>query len=128
MPILEFLAWARVSFGALLSAESSMLTFGALAKQIERTVRFLNLHRIGRSNCVAVILPNGPQLAVAFTSIASGAVCAPLNPAYSTSGYRFFLADLHPNTLLSQPPFFPAPTLPATHSRIPLLPYHPSTS
>jgi len=126
MTILEFIAGARASSGALLSAESSMLTFGALARQIERTVRFLNLHRIGRSNCVAVILPNGPQLAVAFTSIASAAVCAPLNPAYSTAEYRFYLADLHANALLTQPGFCPAATRAATDLGIPILTIAPS--
>src|SRR5690348_11002887 len=108
MTILELIAGARAGSVALLSTGSPTLTYGALARQIENTVRFLNLHRIGRTSCVAVILPNGPQLAVAVASIASGATCAPLNPAYSTAEYRFYLADLRANALLTLPGFCPA--------------------
>lgn len=126
MTILELIAGARAGSVALLSTGSSTLTYGALARQIENTVRFLNLHRIGRTNCVAVILPNGPQLAVAVASIASGATCAPLNPAYSTAEYRFYLADLRANALLTLPGFCPAAIRAATSLGIPILTITPS--
>ena len=38
--------------------------------------------------------PNGPEMAVALLAVAAGATCAPLNPAYSTSEFDFYLAVL----------------------------------
>jgi acyl-CoA synthetase (AMP-forming)/AMP-acid ligase II len=45
------------------------------------------LHRvgIGRGNRVAVILPNGPELALAILAIANWAVCVPLNASSAKS-------------------------------------------
>ena len=47
-----------------------------------RTVADLNLMGVGRGDRVAIVLPNGPEMAAAFLGVASGAVAAPLNPAY----------------------------------------------
>jgi acyl-CoA synthetase (AMP-forming)/AMP-acid ligase II len=43
---------------------------------------------------VALVLPNGPELAVAFVGVACAAACAPLNPAYRQEEFDFYLADL----------------------------------
>ena len=40
------------------------------------------------------MLPNGPDMATAFLSIAAGAVAAPLNPAYRAEEFEFYLSDL----------------------------------
>ena len=49
---------------------------------------------------MAMVLPEGPEMAVAFITIAAGATCAPLNPAYRASEFDFHLADLHARALL----------------------------
>lgn len=54
----------------------------------------------GRTERVAVVLPNGPEMAAAFLSVASVAVCAPLNPAYGKSEFRFYLSDLDAKALI----------------------------
>ena len=41
---------------------------------------------IGRHDRVAVVLPNGPELAVAILAVAASAACAPMNPAYRGRG------------------------------------------
>ncbi len=46
-----------------------------------RTLRAMG---IGRRDRVAVVLPNGPELAVAILTVEACAVCVPLNPAYGT--------------------------------------------
>ena len=38
-------------------------------------------HYVGRNDRVAILLPNGPELAVAFVAVLSYCTCAPLNPA-----------------------------------------------
>ncbi len=49
---------------------------------------------------VAVVLPDGPDLAAAFLAISSGAVCAPLNPAYTRAELEFYLDDLDVRALV----------------------------
>src|SRR5580765_6772259 len=78
------------------------LTYGELLRQVESVVTFLNVRGIYRSDRIAIVLPNGPEMAVAFLGVAAGAVCAPLNPAYSRSEFEFYLSDLNPKALIAQ--------------------------
>jgi acyl-CoA synthetase (AMP-forming)/AMP-acid ligase II/acyl carrier protein len=41
-------------------------------------------------------------MAVAFLSVAAGATCMPLNPAYNANEFDFYLADLHAKALIIQ--------------------------
>jgi acyl-CoA synthetase (AMP-forming)/AMP-acid ligase II len=49
---------------------------------------------IGRGDRVAIVLPNGPEMATAFVTIAQTAATAPLNPAYRRDEFAFYLSDL----------------------------------
>lgn len=49
---------------------------------------------IGRGDRVAIVLPNGPEMAAAFVTIAQTAVTAPLNPAYREDEFAFYIEDL----------------------------------
>ncbi|HLQ50714.1 MAG TPA: AMP-binding protein [Terriglobales bacterium] len=121
MSILNLIAAGPANSSAILSAGCLPLTFGALSVQAEKVARFLNLHRIGRADCVAMVLPNGPELAAAFTGVAAAAVCAPLNPAYSASEFHFYLSDLRACALLTEAGFCPAATRAAIDLGIPIL-------
>jgi acyl-CoA synthetase (AMP-forming)/AMP-acid ligase II/acyl carrier protein len=44
---------------------------------------------------VAVVMPNGPEMAAAFLGVATAATCAPLNPAYRADEFEFYLTDLN---------------------------------
>ena len=68
--------------------------YGALYDQVARTVAEINRLGIGRNDTVALVLPNGPELASAFVCIAAGASAAPLNPACKAADFRFYLSDL----------------------------------
>ena len=70
------------------------LSYGGLRRQADRTVDGLNARGIGRGDRVAIVLPNGPEMASAFVSIAAGAATAPLNPAYRQPEFEFYLEDL----------------------------------
>ena len=59
------------------------LTHGALVGQVQRVAIRLAASGIGPGDCVAVLLPNGPELAAAFLSVASVATCAPRTPPIS---------------------------------------------
>jgi acyl-CoA synthetase (AMP-forming)/AMP-acid ligase II len=67
------------------------------------TVAKLNDLGVGRGDRVAMILPNGPEMAVAFLAVASGMTGAPLNPAYSAREFNFYLSDLDARALLVSP-------------------------
>jgi len=49
---------------------------------------------IGRGDRVAIVLPNGPEMAAAFVTIAQVATTCPLNPAYKEDEFAFYLEDL----------------------------------
>ena len=62
------------------------LTYGRLYRHIDDVVQTLHAMGVGRHDRVALVLPNGPEMAVAFLAVA-GATCAPLNPAYSADEF-----------------------------------------
>jgi acyl-CoA synthetase (AMP-forming)/AMP-acid ligase II len=55
---------------------------------------------VGRGDRVAIVLPNGPEMASAFVTIAQVATTAPLNPAYREEEYDFYLSDLKARALV----------------------------
>jgi acyl-CoA synthetase (AMP-forming)/AMP-acid ligase II len=65
-----------------------------------QTISELNVFGIGHNDRVAIVLPNGPEMAAAFIAIASGATTAPLNPAYRAEEFDFYLSDLNARALL----------------------------
>lgn len=78
------------------------LTHAGLRALAERTVAALNGIGIGRGDRVAIVLPNGPEMAAAFVAIACGATTAPLNPAYKAEEFEFYLTDLKARALVIQ--------------------------
>jgi acyl-CoA synthetase (AMP-forming)/AMP-acid ligase II/acyl carrier protein len=85
---------------AILAPGRAPLTYGRLRRQVRDVVSYLNGLGIGRNDRVAIVLPNGPEMAVAFLSVASGATSAPLNPTYRASEFDFYLSDLHAKALV----------------------------
>ncbi|MBR8829923.1 MAG: putative sulfoacetate--CoA ligase [Chroococcopsis gigantea SAG 12.99] len=88
---------------ALLAQGRPALTYSRLLTQIEGVNHQLQGLGISSGDTVAVALPDGPEMAVAFLSIASGAVCAPLNTQYRQEEFDFYLSDLNPRVLILQP-------------------------
>ena len=76
------------------------LTYADLQRQIKKTISQLNQLGVGRNDPVAIVLPNGPEMAAAFVAIASGATTAPLNPAYREDEFDFYLSDLETRLLV----------------------------
>ncbi|MEO0686161.1 MAG: AMP-binding protein, partial [Cyanobacteria bacterium J06649_11] len=87
---------------AIVAAQQSPLTYSGLFDAVTDVVNKLNTLGVGRNDRVAVALPNGPEMAVAFLGIASCATCAPLNPNYRESEYDFYLSDLDAKALIFQ--------------------------
>ena len=76
------------------------LTHQGLRELAQHTVADLNAMGIGRNDRVAMVLPNGPEMAASFIAVASGATTAPLNPAYRTEEFEFYLSDLGAKALV----------------------------
>jgi acyl-CoA synthetase (AMP-forming)/AMP-acid ligase II len=76
------------------------LSHAGLRALAAATVARLNGIGIGRGDRVALVLPNGPEMAAAFVAIACGATTAPLNPAYRADEFDFYLSDLNAKALV----------------------------
>ncbi|MDZ7822745.1 MAG: acyl--CoA ligase [Ahrensia sp.] len=55
---------------------------------------------IGARDRVAIVLPNGPEMAAAFITVAQSATTAPLNPAYKEDEFAFYLEDLKASAVI----------------------------
>src|SRR5271165_5669298 len=86
-------------FGVL-SLGRTPLTFARMLRHCDRVIADLNGAGISRGDRVAVVLPNGPEMAVCFLAVAMGASCAPLNPLYREREFEFYLSDLAPRALI----------------------------
>lgn len=88
------------------------MTYGGL-RDLSATVEAdLRAKGIGAGDRVAIVLPNGPEMATAFVTIAQAAVTAPLNPAYRKEEYEFYLEDLKAKALVVEEGY-DGPALPA---------------
>src|SRR5262245_24602470 len=79
---------------AIGSVDGARLTYGELLSVIARFKEALNAFGIGRNDAVCIMLPGGPEMAIAFLGVASCAIAAPLNPAYRKEEFEFYLSDL----------------------------------
>ncbi len=85
---------------AILAPERPTLGFGALRELADAVLASLAAQGIGRNDRVAIVLPNGPEMATAFVTIASGCTTAPLNPAYRADELDFYMTDLQAKALV----------------------------
>ena len=85
---------------ALYAPGRKPLSYAALHAQVVRTAAALRRRGIQRDDTVAIVLPNGPEMATAFLSTSVAAVCAPLNPAYRAEELEFYLSDLPAKALI----------------------------
>lgn len=76
------------------------LTYGGLRDLSARTQAALAECGVARGDRVAIVLPNGPEMASAFVAIAASAVTAPLNPAYREDELEFYITDLKAKALV----------------------------
>jgi acyl-CoA synthetase (AMP-forming)/AMP-acid ligase II len=100
--VLDLLTRGADSAPAVGAPEHKPLTFAGLRDLAAKTTADLNAMGIGRNDRVAIVLPNGPEMAAAFVAVASCATTAPLNPAYRADEFEFYLTDLKAKALLVQ--------------------------
>ncbi len=76
------------------------LSYRGLRAQVDATLASLNALGVGRNDRVAIVLANGPEMAVCYMACASGTTSAPLNPAYRADEFEFYLSDLNARVLI----------------------------
>jgi len=98
--VFEIISNQNADLPAIGAPDRSPLSYGGLKALVERTVETLNGIGIGRGDRVALVLPNGPEMAAAFLAVGAGASTAPLNPAYREDEFDFYLSDLKAKALV----------------------------
>jgi acyl-CoA synthetase (AMP-forming)/AMP-acid ligase II/acyl carrier protein len=78
------------------------LTYSRLWRHIDEVVKTLQAIGVDRNDRIALVLPNGPEMAVAFLAIAASATSAPLNPDCHAAELDFYLSDLNAKMLIMQ--------------------------
>ena len=96
----DLLAVGRGEAEAIAASGAAPLTYAGLRALVSQTIAALNGFGIGRNDRVAIVLPNGPEMASAFLAIGSGATAAPLNPAYRADEFEFTMSDLKAKALV----------------------------
>jgi acyl-CoA synthetase (AMP-forming)/AMP-acid ligase II len=98
--LIQMMSGAAADAPALSAPGRPALSHGALRTLVQDTLAWLNGHGIGRGDRVAIVLPNGPEMAACFVACASGVTSAPLNPAYRAEEFEFYLSDLNAKALI----------------------------
>ena len=99
--IFDLLTAADPGSTAILASDAEPLTYGDLVNIVNRLAGQLYTLGISRGDRVAIVLPNGPEMAVTFLAVAGCATAAPLNPKYREDEFRFYIEDLGAKALIT---------------------------
>jgi acyl-CoA synthetase (AMP-forming)/AMP-acid ligase II/acyl carrier protein len=78
------------------------LHYAGLRDHLLNIVSVLNRNGTGRNDRVAIVLPNGAEMATLSLGVMAGATAAPLNPEYRQAEFEFYLDNLRPKRLIVQ--------------------------
>ena len=95
-------SWAQRTpdAAAILAPERPDLPYARLHEIVRSICDQLDEMGTGRRDRVAIVLPNGPEMAVTFLAVSSCAVSAPLNPSYGPNEFDFYFSDLKASALI----------------------------
>ncbi len=94
LSLIDVIKAAPANSPAIGAPDKDNLSYGELSRLIQSSRNALNGFGIGRGDRVAIVLPNGPEMATAFLAVSACASAAPLNPAYKQDEFSFYLKDL----------------------------------
>lgn len=78
------------------------LNYAHLYLHVREVVKNLSALGVESKDRVAIVLPNGPEMATAFVAIAASFSAAPLNPTYREEEFDVYLTDLKTKALVVQ--------------------------
>lgn len=114
-------AQADCSNASLVGADGAALSPTDLYRHTVTLVRHLRRAGIDRQDRVGIVFPPGVELARALLGVMSGAVAAPLNPAYTQAEFEFNLHDLGVSALLLPQGFASSARAAAATASVPVL-------
>ena len=109
---------------AILAPDREAMTYRRFAAVCSETLAALRSRGFARNAKLAMVLPNGPDMAAAFLACACAVTAAPLNPAYREDEFHFYMDDLQARALLVEAGSNSPAVAAALRLRIPVLTLH----
>ena len=81
--------------------DGSTLNYAELRAEVSKLGGQLRAIGINPGDRVAIVLPNGPEMAIAFLAVAVTGCAAPLNPKYRKEEFQFYYEDLKARVLIT---------------------------
>src|SRR5215471_6601792 len=106
---------------AIMAPGRTPVTYDSLFRSLNDVRVALNRAGIGRGDRVVLVVPDGPDMAVASVAVAASAVCVPFNPAYRAHEYDAYLAHVRASALLVDAHLDSPVRQAARHQNIPVL-------
>jgi acyl-CoA synthetase (AMP-forming)/AMP-acid ligase II len=88
---------------AILAPGRQPLTYARLRNHTDEVGRILNSWGLGKNDRIAIVLPQGPEMAIAFLTVSSNATSVPLNPNFGEREFIFYFSDIRPRALITAP-------------------------
>ena len=101
--LLDMLELGASSHPAIRVPEGPTITYESLRRQVYLLASHLTDLGIRQDNRVAIVLPNGVEAIVSFLAVSAVATAAPLNQAYKSEEFRFYLEDTNARALITAP-------------------------
>lgn len=99
--LFDLLAKGAPEHVAILVPEGPTITYASLKRQVERLAEQLKGMGVQRGDRVSTVLPNSAECIVAFLAAATAGTAAPLNAAYKTDEFAFYLEDTKAKVLIT---------------------------
>ena len=86
---------------ALITVAGESIDHASLWETVDRLAESLRRAGLGPGDRIAIVLPNGPEMALVLLAAMSVGCAAPLNPKYREEEFRFYLDDLRAAALVT---------------------------
>lgn len=96
-------ASSHPSAPALLGSAGDCLTYQQLNKIVDKARQELFNYQLGAQSRVAIVMPNGLEMALAVVSVMSSMTCVPLNPDYRQQEFQSYLKKINIDALILTP-------------------------
>ena len=98
--LVDLLTNGKASHPAISVVDGPSINYGELARQVDDLSKTLGTLGLGKSDRIAMALPNGLEVIALFLAASAAGTAAPLNPAYTRDEFRFYLEDTNARALI----------------------------
>ncbi len=98
----DLLVAGRGDDPSIVTPDGSVLDHDQVRDEVTRLGDRLRALGVGPGDRIAIVLPNGPEMAIVFLAAATTGCAAPLNPRYRVEEFRFYLDDLDARVLITR--------------------------